>query len=49
MMVQAILGRNVSMVHKKLRSKVMVEMDNVKLFMLLTGLLIDVTRYEPVA
>ena len=49
MMVQAILGQNVSMVHKKLRPKVMVETDNVKLFMLLTGLLIHVTRYDPVA
>ena len=51
MMVQVILGPNVSMDYKKVRLKVMVEMDNVKLCMLLTGLLIHVTRfdlYEPV-
>ena len=37
MMVQANPGQNVSMDHKKVKSKVMVEMDNVKLFMLSTG------------
>ena len=46
MMVQVILGPNVSMDYKKVRLKVMVEMDNVKLCMLLTGLLIHVTRFD---
>ena len=46
MMVQVNLGLNVSMEHKKVRPKVMVEMDNVKLCMLLTGLLIHVTRLD---
>ena len=46
MMVQVNQGQNVSMDHKKVRPKVMVEKDNVKLFMLLTGLLIHVTRFD---
>ena len=46
MMVQVNLGQTVSMDHKKVRPKVMVETDNVKLCMLLTGLLIHVTRFD---
>ena len=46
MMVQVNLGPNVSMDYKKVRPKVMVETDNVKLCMLLIGLLIHVTRFD---
>ena len=46
MMVQVNLGPTVSMDHNKVRPKVMVETDNVKLFMLLTGFLIHVTRFD---
>ena len=45
MMAQEIQGPNVLMEHKKIKLKVMVEMDNVKLFMLSTGLVPRVTRY----
>ena len=45
-MVQVNLGQTVSMDHKKVRPKVMVETDNVKLCMLLIGSLIHVTRFD---